>query len=668
MRSRLFPKTRSWLALGAPLHLLTSLSLLRVVVAWFVFPWPLLALGAGLQPRLDVYLLVVTTVAAVGWLALLRARTLPTATLVGVTGAGAGVAGGFVAAAPWSGASVAYSLLLFVLCITAAMFLRGRALFAHQILVSAVYTTCLVVGTGIQRGLLTSAACAVALVAVELLMGLLGHAARRQDVVDHLTGLPNGHGLGAAWAARASGGPSVIAVVAVTGLEEARQALGWEVTTELLHRAIEDIGQVLPEGAIIGRIEGDELVVAAAVESVPPPATGAGSGEADEAIAAESDALASAIGAARLLAAALTGAIGAGRYLVNSIEVGLRAHVGLAIAPWDGTDFAELVRRASLSAARAVRSGDDHRLWDGDQDELTVEDLSLLADLRLAPQRNELWVAYQMQVDAVSKRPVAVEALVRWRNPRRGNVGPVTFIGLAEQTGLIERLTEWVLASALDAQVRWRAAGISLPVAVNLSAKLLTRSDLVEWIMGELEARSLPADVLTLEVTETAATVNLTQAVALLQPLHDFGVRVSIDDFGCGYTSLAALPHLPLDELKVDRDFVSRSAVSPADEAIVLSIGDLARRLGVHSVAEGVEDQATADRLTAHGFDVIQGYLYTRPVAEAQLLARLGSDPTRPLEPSDVARSEVPREPGWADRHRSTPDRDDLAAGPSPVG
>ncbi len=612
VRSRLFPKTRSWLALGAPLHLLTPLSLLRIVLALFVLPWPALVLLAGLDPTLRGYLVATTGVAAVGWVVLLKRRSVSLDATVAVTVAGAVLVGGLAALGPGTGATVAYSLLLFVLCATAAVFLRGRRLLVHQGLVCAAYLTGLVIGQG-ARGIGTGVAGALALIALEYLVVLLGDAARRHDVVDHLTGLANGHGLAAQWRARTGTAPSVIAVVAIDGLDEARGALGWEVANKLLHRAVEDLGQVLPGGALIGRIEGDELVAATRLPDPDLPAGGLSA----------ADVLARAVVAAKALAEQLTGAVASGRYLVDRIEVRLRAHVGLALSPWDGTDFSELVRRASLSAARAARFGDDHRIWDGSQEELTVDDLSLLADLRLAAGRGELWLAYQLQVASGSKRPVGVEALLRWRSPIRGDVAPDTFITLAERTGLIERITEWVLASALDAQVRWRLQGVELPVSVNLSAKLLTRTDLVEWIVGELDARALPAEVLTLEVTETAATANLSQAVGLLQPLHDRGVRVSMDDFGCGYTSLATLPHLPLDEMKVDRQFVSRSAVSPADEAIVFAIGDLARRLGVHSVAEGVEDELTAARLTAHGFDILQGYLYARPVDEDTLLVDL---------------------------------------------
>jgi EAL domain-containing protein (putative c-di-GMP-specific phosphodiesterase class I) len=176
------------------------------------------------------------------------------------------------------------------------------------------------------------------------------------------------------------------------------------------------------------------------------------------------------------------------------------------------------------------------------------------------------------------------------------------------------------MGEALDAQVRWRRSGLDIPVSVNLSATSLTVPDLAQWILGELRDRQLPPSSLTVEVTETAA-IDLLQAVALLRPLHDAGVRVSIDDFGTGYTSLSALPDLPLDELKVDQRFVLRSSVSAADETIVRTVKDLAHRLGLVAVAEGVEDEDLLERMVALEFDIVQGYHLARPLHEDDFVA-----------------------------------------------
>ena len=172
---------------------------------------------------------------------------------------------------------------------------------------------------------------------------------------------------------------------------------------------------------------------------------------------------------------------------------------------------------------------------------------------------------------------------------------------------------------AVHAQVRWRALGVDLPVSINLSPTSLTSSAVPDRILEALEKRDLPTQCLTVEVTETAE-LDLLQAVALLRPLHDRGVRISIDDFGTGYTSLAMLPDLPLDELKVDQRFVLRLQTSPADDAIVRTVRELALRLGLDAVAEGVETGELFERMQSYGFDLLQGYYFCRPLEEPDLL------------------------------------------------
>jgi EAL domain-containing protein (putative c-di-GMP-specific phosphodiesterase class I) len=260
-------------------------------------------------------------------------------------------------------------------------------------------------------------------------------------------------------------------------------------------------------------------------------------------------------------------------------------------------------------------------LWNGETTSMTAEDMALLADLRGAGSRGELSLAYQPQVAAATGRTISVEALLRWQSLQHGSVPPSHFIPLAERSGFIDRLTEWVLAEALDAQLRWRLMGLDLPVSVNLSAHSLTRPDLSTWVLNELELRDVPAAALQLEVTETAATADLLQAVDLLRPLHERGVRISLDDFGTGFTSLSVLPFLPLDELKVDQRFVRLAPISGPDEAIVRSVSELAHRLQLTAVAEGVENEEIRELMTSFGIDILQGYQISRPLAESALLA-----------------------------------------------
>jgi EAL domain-containing protein (putative c-di-GMP-specific phosphodiesterase class I) len=288
--------------------------------------------------------------------------------------------------------------------------------------------------------------------------------------------------------------------------------------------------------------------------------------------------------------------------------------------------------------------------WSGDEGALTAADLALLSRLRLAAENGELSMAYQPQVATSSGQIVSTEALLRWDSATLGSVSPGLFIPLAERTGLIDRLTHWVLGEALDAQVRWREQGFDIPVSVNFSATSLTVPDLAQWILSELEARRLPPSSLTVEVTETAA-IDLLAAVALLRPLHDQGVRVSIDDFGTGYTSLAALPDLPLDELKVDQRFVLRSATSPADETIVRTVRELAHRLGLVAVAEGVENEELFDKMVAFDFDILQGYYLARPLPEEKFVAALMDQ--------EIARHRhaTGRPPASSDQHEPVRDR-----------
>ena len=288
----------------------------------------------------------------------------------------------------------------------------------------------------------------------------------------------------------------------------------------------------------------------------------------------------------------------------------------------------ELFRRASHVARQATALGVPWSLWDGDRHAVDAEDLEMLADLRRALYDGALRLAYQMQVPAGADRGLG-RGIAEVGPRRHGPVPPGRFIGLAERTGLVPRITEWVLGEALDAQVRWRARGLDLPVSVNVSAKDLADADLVRRVLEGLSDRGLPSSCLTVEVTESAVT-DPGQALAVLGPLRSHGVRISVDDFGTGFTSLAALPDLPLDELKIDQLFVRRALGSPADDAIVATTCDLAHRLGLVVVAEGVEHGAVADRMAELGVDLLQGYHLARPLDETALLEALGASAGRP--------------------------------------
>jgi EAL domain-containing protein (putative c-di-GMP-specific phosphodiesterase class I)/GGDEF domain-containing protein len=602
IRNRLFPKTRSWFALEAPLELLSPLSVVRVLFGLNIVTWALATVLLHTSTvRVPAVAMIVAS-AIVTWLVLAVAHRLDSRWLVVLLT----VSSVQIALLTWAGSGTAatyvYLLSAVPVGIAAALFLPFRALLGQQ-LISVVG---LILGLGSASGFVKGSVVAVAVGLVDLSTSVtvyfLTHSSKRQRSVDNDTGLPNGVGLSQRVGQSTRRPSFVVAVIRLEGIADARGALGYEVGTELLKRAVEDLGQVLPPATFIGRVDGDELVVT----------LGLGHGEPAHTRGAEE---VQAIELARTLA----GAVSAGRYLVGDIEVSLRAHVGLAIAPWDGTEVSELVRRASLSAGRAAVQGQAESLWDGDFGAMTAADLGLLADLRLAIDRGELTLAYQPQIATATARLASVEALLRWTSPVHGNVSPTRFVPLAEKTGLIGRLTDWVLGEALEAQVRWRSVGIDLPVGVNFSPTTINTPDLPDRVLEELARRHLPPSCLTIEVTETAA-IDLLQAVSLLRPLHDAGIRISIDDFGTGYTSLAALPDLPLDELKVDQSFVMRSLTSAADDAIVRTVRELALRLGLDAVAEGVETKDMFDRMSGYGFDLLQGYFLSKPLGESDLI------------------------------------------------
>ncbi|MGH9088175.1 MAG: putative bifunctional diguanylate cyclase/phosphodiesterase [Acidimicrobiales bacterium] len=632
VESRVFPKIRSWFALGAPIELMSPQSVLRILFLVGSLLWPVAGLAWRRPDVPGVMVLAAGTVMVALWVVLLSVRTIA----VQWCWALAAVWTGEISLLVWSGhaggLALAWATLYLPMGLFVALFLELRAVLTYQAGTAVGLWVALATAEGPGAASVAVAVVAVAFVSVSGVTVLLNRSARRREAVDPDTGLHNGFGLAEYLAAPLASGRAVaVAAVALEGIGEAREAMGYRVGTELLRRAVEDIGQVLPARAALGRVDADEVIVVQEVASGTAGPGGSRAGDEPDCAPGGAPGRASdqgpdqgrvrAIAAARALAATLRESIRGGRYLIGGVEVSLRPHVGLAVAPWDGQGVPELVRRASLSARRAVAAGEVEALWDGERGAMTSEDLALLSQLGAAGGRGELWLAYQPQVDVRTGRTVSVEALARWRHPEHGLVMPGRFIPLAERTGLVDRLTEWVLAEALDAQVRWRAAGLELTVSVNLSARTLSRPDLPAWILGELESRGLPSECLTIEMTETAAA-NLSRAVELLGPLRDRGVRVSIDDFGTGYTSLAALRTLPLDELKIDLQFVQRSATSVADDAIVRAVSQLAHRLGLLAVAEGVEHEGTRRRMAEAGYDLLQGYLLSKPLPEADLVAR----------------------------------------------
>jgi EAL domain-containing protein (putative c-di-GMP-specific phosphodiesterase class I)/GGDEF domain-containing protein len=653
VQSRMFPKVRSWLALGAPIELLSPLSVLRIVVVLELLLVPLGAWVAGTPTgRLWAVLAASGVTAAIG-AALVPVRVLSRgASLV----APAVMVALSVGAGLWAGDGRPGDLLVIsavapVGCFV-ALFLGGAGVVGYAGLLAATVVVVAQFGHVPRPGAVAVGALAWAVTSTGLVW-LLARGLHRTGTVDADTGVPNALGVVETcqgWMSR--GAEPVVAIAALSGLAEARQALGHHVATELVRRVVENLGQVVPADAVVGRVGTDEVVVAlpAAARVAEwglggaAPSVGLGGSTTGDALAVTSladhggaDGSRSALHPVVDLVAA---AVADGRYRVGDVEVALRPHLGLATAPDDGRTAADLMRRAALRANRAAAVGDPSCVDDGASDHggpesataaMSAEDLALLSDLHGAVARGELQLAFQPQVDSRTGRVAGVEALLRWTSPTHGSVPPGRFVPLAERTGLIDRLTLWVIGEALDAAMRWRRSGWDVPVSVNLSARSVGMPGLAEWVIDQLAVRQLPSSALTVEVTETAA-VDTARAAHLLGPLRDRGVRISIDDFGTGYTSLAALPVLPVDELKVDMQFVRRLRESPADAAIVASVVQLAHALGLSAVAEGVEDAAVAAVLADLGYDLLQGYHYSPAVDEHRFVALLDERWSAPPE------------------------------------
>jgi len=304
---------------------------------------------------------------------------------------------------------------------------------------------------------------------------------------------------------------------------------------------------------------------------------------------------------------------------LDGFGVAIGGSIGIALFPEHGVDGDSLLREADIAmyAAKDARSG--YTVYAPDTDRHSRERLGLLADLRQAIDLGDLLVHYQPQIDVRTGSLTAVEALVRWPHPTRGLLAPDEFIPLAERTRLIQPLSRWILAAALRQCATWRAAGLDVPVSVNLSVYDLRDHDLPELIDEALAKHGMPAERLRIEITESSLMANPPRAREILARLRARGVQVSIDDFGIGYSSLAYLKNLPVDELKIDRSFVHEMAVDPGSRAIVRAIIDLAEVLGLRVVAEGVEDEATLATLAALGCDVAQGYYFSRALEPGEL-------------------------------------------------
>ena len=299
--------------------------------------------------------------------------------------------------------------------------------------------------------------------------------------------------------------------------------------------------------------------------------------------------------------------------------------IGISLFPDDGPDGDSILKNADTAMYHAKSAGrNNYQFFAADMNQIATERLDIERKLRHAISRNELALVYQPQFRADGSRPTGVEALLRWHHPVDGMISPDRFIPVAEETGMIVEIGDWVMLTACREMKHWIDSGLPpLRVAVNVSARQLRRRDFCETVAGALAESGLPAELLELEITESSVMENPQEAIHILQRLGRMGISLAIDDFGTGYSSLAYLKLFPIDHLKIDRSFVRDIEHDLNDRAIAFGTIALAHSLGLNVIAEGVETEDQLELLRSNGCDEVQGYLFSKPLNSAGAFAFL---------------------------------------------
>ncbi|WP_157201279.1 EAL domain-containing protein [Massilia sp. Root418] len=433
---------------------------------------------------------------------------------------------------------------------------------------------------------------------------------------DPVTGLANGNLFcdrvqQALLHAARTGGEVAVLVLGLDRYRAVKDGLGLDAANLMLQHVAAVLSHELREGDTLARLSGEELAVAI------------GEARSADELAAIAHAL------LRAVQQPLPTAHGE---LYTTISVGICLH------PRDGSDAGTLLRGASaaMSSAQAMGGNQSH-FFAPEMNARAARLFALEAELRRALEQDELRLHYQPRVHLASGELCAAEALVRWQHPQRGLVPPNDFIAVAESTGLIVPLGAWVIREVCRQQRAWLDAGLpAAPVAVNLSARQLRHAGLVQFIEQALAEHGLPARYLEMEITESALLEDIGQAQAMLRALKDTGIRISLDDFGTGHSSLSRLRHLPIDHLKIDQSFVRNLTTEPGDAAVCHAIIDLAHNLHMTVIAEGVETEGQANYLRKARCDEMQGYYYARPLPAAEFAALLQRKRTLPAPQGDA--------------------------------
>jgi diguanylate cyclase (GGDEF)-like protein/PAS domain S-box-containing protein len=415
-------------------------------------------------------------------------------------------------------------------------------------------------------------------------------ALEHQALHDALTGLPNRTLLGkhldqAVAACRRTSGTFALLALDLDRFKEINDSLGHHCGDVVLNQVSERFRAALRDSDILARFGGDEFALLL-------PDSGPDG----------------AIKTSRRLLAALEQP-----FALDGLPVSVGVSIGIAIYPHHGTCSQTLLQRADVAMYQAKKTRSDVIVYADDCDATSTKKLTLASELRQGIEDDQLLLHYQPQVDLRTKRIESAEALVRWPHPRDGMLSPSQFVPLAEHTGLIKSLSLWVMETALLQCRLWRRSGFNLDVAVNLSPSSFTDEHLVTTITRLLNNADALPSWLTIEITENVMMADPDATRVMLHKLRDLGVRISIDDFGTGQSSLAYLRDFPVDEIKIDKSFIKHLNSDPSVLTIVRSIIELGSDLNCRVVAEGIEDQATLDRLCELGCHAAQGYFVERP-------------------------------------------------------
>ncbi|MFK4223256.1 putative bifunctional diguanylate cyclase/phosphodiesterase [Streptomyces sp. NPDC019890] len=426
---------------------------------------------------------------------------------------------------------------------------------------------------------------AVPLIALDSTLWI-ARARAEEQLRDPLTGLPNRQWLlERTWSAledaEGSGARSALVLIDLDRFRSVNDTLGHLAGDRLLLQIADRLRLALPRGAEAARLGGDEFAV----------------------LLPTADSTTSAQRVARHLVAELSSPLD-----LDGLTLVLEASAGVAVFPEHALDAEGLLRRADVAMYQAKRDRTGVEVYESKRDSNTPDRLGLLGDLRRALDAGDVELHYQPKV-RFDGHVAGLEALVRWVHPERGRVPPDEFIAIAESSGLMPHLTEYVLDTALAQVAKWRAQGLNVPVAVNVSPRDVHTPGFAGSVAARLARHGVPAGSLQLEITEHVLLEDPQRAADTLAGLTDHGVKMSLDDFGTGYSSLVHLRRLPVSELKIDRSFVARLAVDTEDAEIVRCTVDLAHSLGLMVVAEGVEDDETWERLRDLGCDAVQGWL-----------------------------------------------------------